>query len=80
MKVTARATEALLTTPPTSTLHSVRSVDLSGLLGISDWSGLFVAAADMTIILLGISEDNEPRETTGGRDNANLQILSKHVH
>lgn len=38
-------------------------------------------ATDMTIILLAISADvdNEPSEPTGGRDNANSQILSNNV-
>lgn len=62
MKVTVRASEALLTTPPTSTLHSLRSVNLSG----SQACVLF-AATDVTINLLGSTEDvhNEPRKTTG---------------
>lgn len=73
MKVTARATEALMTTPPTSTLHSLRSVSPLWLPGISDWSELF-AATDMAIILLGINADvdNEPRETIGTRDDSNF--------
>lgn len=84
MKVTVRASEAPLATPPTSTLHSLRSVGLSG--SQASLSLLF-AAADVTIIRVGSSADvdNEPRETAGGvgggiRDSANFQILPRNVY
>lgn len=62
MKVTVRASGAPLMTPPTSTLHSLRSVSLSG----SKASlGVLFAAADVTIVLAGINEDDNHRGGKG---------------
>lgn len=84
MKVTVRATEALFFFDDSTHFHPSLSKICRPLWlpGISDWSVLFAAAADMTIILSGIGADvdNEPRKATGGRDNADFQILPKHVH